>query len=111
MFFLEKMLVLELLGRLGSAVLDCVLDDLRNPIELWSCYQSCSLFSLVSNYIIWYLILFIKIDAEKRSIAALCQCCCQGMRFSIFIHIGIWGHRNALFYHMRVCFESVCADI
>ena len=86
------MLVLELLGRLGSAVLDCVLDDLRNPIELWSCYQSCSLFSIVSQYIfIWYLILGIKIDKKKRSIAALYQCCWQGMQFVYSYSYWVWG--------------------
>ena len=70
------MLVLGLLGRLGNMVLNCVLGDLRDLIKLWSYYQSCSLFSLVFQYVfIWYLILCIKIDVRKRSIPSLYQCC------------------------------------
>ena len=81
-----------LLGSLESAVLNCILGDLRDMIKLWSCFQSCSLFSLVSKYIfIWYFILGIKIDTKKRSIAALYQCCWQGMQFVYSYSYWVWG--------------------
>lgn len=48
----------------------------RGLIKLWFWCQSYSLLSLVYiNIFIWYLIICIKIDVEKRNIAALYQYC------------------------------------